>query len=291
MTNANNWGRWGASDEYGSLNLVDALVTRAAVDLVREGSVISLAQPMGPAVGVPPHRSRASRFMNKDAGDYALGARSPGGFKFAEDTVLLSTHSGTHMDALAHVWSGDELYNGHPASAIRSNSGAALLGAEKLKPIVTRGILLDLVSLYGAPLPASYPVGRDDLMRAYAKGALSPERGDAVLLRTGWWEDKGAGTEYFDLEPGLSAEGASWLAEQEVAVVGADNYAVEVQPDPGGMTFPAHLELIHRHGVPLIENLNLTELARARATAFMFVLAPIGMHGSTAASVTPLAIL
>jgi kynurenine formamidase len=230
--------------------------------------------------------------MNKDAGDYALGARAPGGFKYAEDSVLFSTHSGTHIDALAHVWSGDTLYNGHPASSTRSGSGAGSLGAEKLKPIVTRGVLLDFVAATGAPLTASQPIGRAELEQAYERIGVTPQPGDAVLTRTGWWESKGAaGAEYFDLEPGISGEGALWLAQHDVAVVGADNYAVEVQPDPDGMTFPAHLELMHRHGVPLIENLDLTELAEAGATTFLFVLAPIPLEGSTAAPVTPLAVL
>ena len=62
--------------------------------------------------------------MDRDAGDYALGARAPGGFKFAEDTVQFPTHSGTHVDALSHVWAGAHLYNGHPETSTRSTRGS-----------------------------------------------------------------------------------------------------------------------------------------------------------------------
>ncbi|WP_104197257.1 cyclase family protein [Cryobacterium sp. M15] len=286
-----NWGRWGASDEIGAPNLVDPAKILDAVALVTQGRIISLAQPIGPTAGVPPHRNKGSRFMDRDAGDYALGARSPGGFRFAEDTVQLSTHSGTHMDALAHAWEGDELYNGHSSANVRSTLGAKKLGADKLRPGVTRGVLLDFVSINGVSLPPSTPIGPVELVDAYQRAKVTPAPGDAVLLRTGWWESTGSSAEYFDLEPGLSNNGARWLSDRDVAYVGADNYAVEVQPDPDGATFPVHLRLIHKFGVPLIENLDLAELAAAGASTFLLVLAPVGFQGSTGSPLNPLAVL
>lgn len=286
-----NWGRWGDLDEQGSLNLIDAQKVLDGIGLVRTGQVVPLSQPIGPKAGVPRHRNKGSRFMDRDAGDYALGARSPGGFRFAEDTVQLSTHSGTHVDALAHVWSGEELYNGHPAASIRSTSGAQKLGADKLRPVLTRGVLVDLVADFGTTLAPSTPVDAADLIAAYDRADITPSPGDAVLLRTGWWAAMGHKSEYFDREPGLSDDGARWLADQDVALVGADNYAVEVQPDPGGAHFPVHLRLLHRHGIPLIENMDLESLAALGATTFLFVLAPIALQGSTGAPAAPLAVL
>lgn len=287
----NNWGRWGDDDEQGALNLVGSRTVLAALALPTEGRIISLAQPIGPNAGVAPHRNKMSRFMDRDAGDYALGARSPGGFRFAEDTVMMSTHSGTHVDALAHVWSGDQLFNGHSSAATRSTAGAQKLGADKLSPVLTRGVLIDLVEASGGPLPPSTPVDAKDLIRAYSRADIVPKPGDAVLLHTGWWQSRGSTEEYFDREPGLSDDGARWLADQDVALVGADNYAVEVQPDPAGATFPVHLRLLHRHGVPLIENLDLTALAESGASTFLFVLSPLLLEGSTGSPVTPLAVL
>ncbi|MFC3243962.1 cyclase family protein [Gordonia humi] len=250
-----------------------------------------MAQPAGAAAGVPAHRNGSARYMDRDAGDYALGARSPNGFRFAEDTVTISTHSGTHVDALSHTWSGDQLYNGHSSANIRSTSGARRLGAEKLRSVVTRGILVDLVEDNGGPLAPSTPVGADALERAYATAGTEPQIGDAVLLRTGWWDPAKSPAEYFDLEPGLDIGAARWLADHDVAIVGADNYAVEQQPSPDGSTFPVHLHLIHKFGIPLIENLDLDELAATGRKVFVFVFAPIPLAGSTASPVTPLAIL
>ena len=63
----------------------------------------------------------------------------------------LPLHLGTHVDALCHAWCEDRLYNGFPGDTIRSTTGAARLGVEKMPPLVTRGVLLDL-TMHG-PLP------------------------------------------------------------------------------------------------------------------------------------------
>lgn len=289
-----NWGRWGADDEVGALNLVTPEVTRRAAGLVRDGRTFTLAQPLGPSSPSPAHRPRPARYMNRDAGDYALGARTPGGFKFAEDTVQFPTHSGTHVDALSHAWAGEHLYNGHPEASIRSTRGAQRCGAEQLTPVVTRGVLVDLMAVEGGPLPPRAAVEPADLERGIAESGVAPEPGDAVLIRTGWWESHGTAGDYFADEPGITGDAAAWLAGRDVALVGADNYAVERQlaEEPG---FPAHLVLLHQHGVPLIENLDLGDLAAALGEAgrstFLLLFAPVPLVGSTGSPVTPVAVL
>lgn len=292
-----NWGRWGDEDQAGALNLVTPEVTRRAVGLVRSGRTLALAQPLGPSSPSPGHRPRPARFMNRDAGDYALGARTPGGFRFAEDTVQFPTHSGTHVDALSHAWEGEHLYNGHPQASTRSTRGAQRCGAEHLVPVVTRGILVDLVTRAGGPLAPRTAVEPADIERGILESGVTPERGDAVLFRTGWWEShgtpSGGSAEYFADEPGITGDSAAWLAARDVALVGADNYAVERQTDEPG--FPAHLVLLHRHGVPLIENLDLGDLATALGEAgrstFLLLFAPIPLVGSTGSPVNPVAVL
>lgn len=286
-----NWGRWGPDDEAGALNLLTAQVVQHSVGLVRDGTVLSLAQPLGPSANVAPHRRPPARFMDRDAGDYALGARSPAGFKFAEDTVQMATHSGTHLDALSHAWEGEDLYNGHPAAGVRSTLGAQRCGADKLRPVVTRGVLLDLVAAAGGPLEPATRVTAADVEAAYQAADVEPRSGDAVLLRTGWWERGACATDYHHDEPGLTLDAAQWLAEHEAAVVGADNYAIEVQPSAPGTVFPVHLCLLHRHGVPLLENLDLSALAAHGRATFLFLLAPLPLVGSTASPVAPVAVL
>lgn len=291
MRDENSWGQWGAEDEAGSLNFVTPEIVKKSIGLVETGEIIALAQNLGSDAAVAPHRKLPSRFMDRDAGDYALGARAPGGFKFAEDTVQFATHSGTHVDALSHAWSGDHIYNGHSASHTRSTKGAQKCGAEKLKPIITRGILIDLVEFLGEPLEKSFQISQKNLEDYYASHKLIAQSGDAILIRTGWAEQGLDRHVYHEVEPGLTLEAAQWLVKREISIVGADNYAVETQPSPPETNFPVHLYLIHQNGVPLIENLVLNELSTRNRKTFLFIMSPLPLVGSTASPVTPLAVL
>lgn len=62
-----------------------------------------------------------------------------------------------------------------------------------------------------------------------------------ALLRTGWLEaQKDVKRVHFHVEPGIDVEAGLWLAAAEVAMIGADNFAVEVLPFPTGQVFPVH---------------------------------------------------
>jgi len=286
------WGRWGEQDEAGAPNLAGPDQVRRAASLVRSGRVIALAQPLQAATPIPAHRAPMMHFMGRDGGDYAAGAKRPGGFQFAEDTVVLPLHLGTHVDALCHAWCEDLLYNGFPGSSLRSTTGAQRLGVEKLPPLVTRGLLLDLAD--AGPLPDGTAIGRDALEAACTRAGVVPEAGDAVLLRTGWLEAQDGKPNRlisFDAEPGLDEAGARWLAEAGVALVGADNFAIEVLPFPAGKVFPVHQLLLRDHGVPLLEGMRLKPLAEAGAIQFLFMAAPLPLKGATGSPLTPVAVL
>lgn len=286
-----NWNRWGKADERGALNLITAEKTLAAAGLVREGRVFELAQPIFPGMNIPGHRAGVMHFMGRDGGDYAAGARQPGGFQFAEDTLVMPLHAGTHMDALCHCWHDDRLYNGFPQNGVRSR-GAERLGIEKAGPVVTRGILLDFVKLCGQPLDDARVIGAELLAEAIVAAETDLQPGDAVLLRTGWMEQRGAAAAPdYNAEPGIDLAAAEMLSQAGVALVGADNFAVEVLPFPDRTVFPVHQHLIRDSGIPLLENLVLAPLADAGCTAFMFAMAALPIRGATASPVNPMAIL
>lgn len=286
------WNRWGAEDEAGAPNLIGKEQVRLAAGLVRSGRVIGLAQKISDRLPVPGHRAGVLHFMGRDGGDYAAGAKRPGGFQFAEDTVVLPLHLGTHIDALCHAWCDDCLYNGFPGSTVRSTTRALRCGVEKMPPLITRGVLLDVVRLRGAPARPGETIGRDEVERATAQAGVTLRDGDAVLIRTGWLEsqDAAAGID-FDSEPGIDVEAALWLAESGVAMVGADNFAIEVLPFPQGTVFPVHQRLIRDYGIPLLEGLVLQELGEAGATEFLFAATPLPIVGGTGSPVAPVAVL
>jgi kynurenine formamidase len=286
------WGRWGPDDEIGALNLVGEEQRLAALALVRQGRVVSLAITLGEDTPSAGHRGGFRHFMDRDGGDYPADARRPGGFQFAEDTILLETHSGTHLDALCHVWYDDQLYNGFSSRSIRSTKGATKNSVGMVPPVVTRGILLDFVAEDGAGLQPGDRIALPMITKAFDKIGLAPRDGDVVLLRTGWIEGSAAlGERYFDGEPGIDVEAAEWLAEHGVAVVGADNYAVEAIPFDEGAVFPVHQRLLRDFGVLLLESVSLKELADHNATEFAFVMAALPLMGATASPVHPFAVL
>ncbi len=131
---------------------------------------------------------------------------------------------------LSHVYYEDKLYNGFPASSVTS-LGAYHCGIDKVdgKGITSRGVLLDIVRLRGVETFCELgdPITAAELDEAARKQGVTVERGDIVLVRTGWWArflETGDGA-----EPGAGLDWtcASWLHDHEVAAVAADNLMVE----------------------------------------------------------------
>jgi kynurenine formamidase len=286
------WKRWGNDDERGALNYIGQDEVRRATALVRTGEVLRLAQLLSSKTPVPAHRCGLQHFMGRDGGDYAAGSKRPGGFQFAEDTVVMPLHIGTHVDALCHAWYDDKMYNGFSGNDVRSVRGAEKLGMEKMPPVVTRGILLDIVKLKGGVLVPGEVIDRADLEAAAAAAGVTPGRGDAVLIRTGWLESqKGVKQPSFDVEPGIEIEAARWLAEAGVAIVGADNFAVEVLPFAEGTVFPVHQLLIRDYGMPLLEGMMLDPLVASGRHEFLFIASPLPIVGATGSPLAPVAVL
>jgi kynurenine formamidase len=286
------WGRWGKDDQRGAANLIDAGAVRRAVATVRTGEVLSLALPFrretsSSAVGRPP----LQHFMLRDGADYAAGRPERGGFGFADDCVMMATHGGTHLDALSHVWQDGLMYNGFPASSV-SSSGARACGIEQVGPLVTRAIFVDLVEDGQECLPAGEAIGAERLAVAVAATENEPQPGDALLLRTGWTEAWTDTKLEADRWPGLDRDCAGWIAERDIAIVGADNVAVEVFPssDPDCQV-PLHVALLRDRGIYFCEMLRLQELAARDRSEFMLVLSPLPIDGAVGSPLNPVAIL
>src|SRR5690349_11164377 len=131
-----NWGRWGADDERGTLNLLTPDVVSRSAGLIKRGKVYSLAMPL--AVDGPqwPTRHRTWKVTTHNV--------QPNGRGSADDVVTMHSHSGTHMDALCHVWYDDQLYNGFPAPQHVTSAGATRNSIDHVRSIVGRGLLLDI---------------------------------------------------------------------------------------------------------------------------------------------------
>jgi kynurenine formamidase len=141
-------------------------------------------------------------------------------------------------------------------------------------------------------LPPDHAITPQELQRAEANTGVEVRAGDVVLVRTGYgalWAEP----DQYLRAAGVGGPASRWLAEREVKAVGADNMAWDVMGpiDPElGVTLPGHVLLLVRAGIPIIENLNLEELAAAKVHEFGFVCLPLKMRGATGSPVRPIAI-
>jgi kynurenine formamidase len=91
--------------------------------------------------------------------------------------------------------------------------------------------------------------------------------------------------------PGIGVAAAEWLAKQDPMLVGADNWPVEVAPNPDPqISLPVHQIMLVVNGIHLLENLKLADLAAKRAYEFAFVMQPLKLKGGTGSTVAPIAI-
>ena len=164
-----------------------------------------------------------------------------------------------------HVDGEDVFYNGQKLSEFGDTYGLKRLGVENAGAFFTRGLLLDVAGAKGLEaLPTGYVITDNDLQQTLAATGTTVQPGDVVLIRTGhgrlWMKDNAT---YADGEPGIGLAAARWLSDRKVALVGSDNWAVEVVPaENRERPFEVHQWLLVRQGIYLLENLDLEELAR-----------------------------
>lgn len=313
-----NWGRWGEDDELGTLNFITAEKVRQAASLVRHGKVFPLGVEFGSSgpQGAFGFRHNPIHVMTIDGGDAETLARyGPGWtqnptadqmgnylvdnpFRFNDDMIIMPLQAATQWDAFSHVYYEDKLYNGFPAGSVTS-LGAFHCGIDKVdsKGITSRGVLLDLVRHRGAEVFLEHgnpitPEELDDVVRAQR---VTLERGDIVLIRTGWWARflmTGNKTEPY---AGLDWRCARWLHDHEIAAIAADNLQVE-DPVSGieGLFLPFHLLCLRDMGLMLGEYWDLTALAADCAAdgvyEFQLIAPPLRVVGGVGSPVNPIAI-
>jgi kynurenine formamidase len=280
--------KWGASDERGSANhMTPALVLNAA-RLIRTGDVIELGHVL--RAGMPIQATRRFDLHTKRT---VINPQSNQRGSNEEVVTTELGQVGTQFDGFAHQSHGDSLYNCFTISDTSTRTGFTKLGIENVGTLMTRGVLIDVAGLKGVDtLPDAYEITVQDVQQALHKQTLTLRPGDAVLIHTGWgrlWEQDNA--RYMKSAPGIGVAAAEWLVTQDPLLVGADNGPVEVSPNPDmQISLPVHQIMLVVHGIHLLENLKLDELAAKGVHEFAFVMQPLKIQGSTGSTVAPVAI-
>jgi kynurenine formamidase len=292
--------RYGADDEAGALNEIDAAAVLRGLATVRAGRVHDLGHVLDARSPAFPGRvftqqlTTAAHAVNRrrpDGGPDGLGANGVG---WIVEHVQATSQMGTHVDGLNHLQIGDRTYNGHRLADIVEEHGTNRLGIDTLPQVVTRGLLLDVAALRGVDrLGPGDVVTPDDADAALARIGTTVQPGDAVLFHTGWgrlWDDDPA--TYPTGEPGPGMALASWLVERRVALTGCDTWSYgPVPPEDPARPFEVPQTLNVHHGVVVAENLRLRDVAAAGVGEFLFVLAHPKLRGATGAWVAPLAVV
>ncbi|EPX85548.1 cyclase family protein [Salipiger mucosus] len=282
---------WGADDQIGAANRLSPELARTAAELVTEGEVYSLGAEI--SANTPAYGGRFFNLTVHETGQIGL----PEGFAsnkatFLDDMYLAYVGVGSQIDGLGHLGIDNVYYNCNEASDFAKSDGLTRLGIENVPNMVTRGVLLDMTEQLGSEvLDAGTAFGPEEIRaQAEAQGTELRE-GDVVLFHTGWLSLVGEDNErYLSGEPGLSPDGARFLAELGVIAVGADKYGVEAIPLPSGTVGEVHQIMLAENGIYLLENMNTANLAEDDVHEFMFVLGPTKVKGGVQALVNPTAI-
>jgi kynurenine formamidase len=280
--------KWGAGDERGSANHMGKESVLRAAKLIKTGEHIELAHvlsPAGPFFGTRRFDVHTKRtFMNPQANR-----------RGSNEEILISEMGqvGTQFDGFAHQTIGDSLYNCFKQDDISTRGGFTKLGIEKVGTLMTRGVLIDVAGLKGVDmLGDTYEITPQDLQQALAKQGVKLQKGDAVIIHTGWgmlWGKDNA--RYVKTCPGIGIAAAEWLVKQDPMLIGADNWPVEVAPNPDKeISLPVHQILLPINGVHILENLKLDELVAKKVYEFAFIIQPLKMKGFSGATVAPIAV-
>jgi len=296
-----NWGRWGEADQRGTLNHIGAETLKSAAAEVRAGKLFNLGLRFdreGPQLG----RGRFNPMVYATDLFTPLNPAVPN-VCYSDDVIHMPLQCATQWDALGHVHYDGQLYNGCNARECLTEKGALKMGINHLAApgILSRGVLLDIARLKGAPrLPLDYAITVDDLNAAAEKQGVRFATGDILLVRTGHMQrftEDGDRVAFMGLQPGLSYTCAEWCHDKSLAAVAADNMAVEILHLEGmqsDMPLAFHMLALRDMGMPLGEMFNLEAMAADCASdgrySFMLSAPPLEVTGGFGSPVNPLAL-
>lgn len=283
--------KWGADDQLGAFNMNGPERTLEAVKLVTTGKTYRLGVESNTKMpSYPPRYFHLTVLTPNQAPGQSLGDNK---FNYADEIISGWMGTGSQLDGLGHAAIDDVYYNGkHGRDFIRSD-GLTMYGTHQIPAVVTRGVLIDIAACRKTDMLVENTVfNSEDIKACAAAQGTEIRKGDVVLFNTGWLNllDKDA-ARFGKSNPGIGHDGSKYLASLDVMAVGADTWALEVIPcENPKIMFPVHQELLTRHGIYILENMDTRELAKDKAYEFMFVLGAARMTGAVQMIINPVAI-
>jgi kynurenine formamidase len=278
-----NWGRWGAEDQLGSVNLITTAKRKQALSLAKTGQTVSLVHN--------PITDKAED--NNNPWEHTMLQ----GFNMDRYAVSYHGYAHSHMDALCHILYKDQTYNGYARAVVNTEKGCTKLGIDNLKQgLITRAVLLDIPRLKNVPyLEPGTAVYQEDVEAWEKMAGVKIQSGDVILLRTGRWSrrEKVGPWNVGRSAAGFHASVIPFIKERGVAIVGSDA-ASEVTPSMvEGVALPVHTLLITALGANILDNQDLETLAEVCAKLkrweFMITINPMPVTGGTGSPMNTIA--
>ncbi|HXG02634.1 MAG TPA: cyclase family protein, partial [Candidatus Binatia bacterium] len=232
-----NWGRWGADDELGTVNLITPAKRRQAARLVEDGVSVTCSRPISTEITADttfqPLRFMVDSGEGRDTASLERILERRGASEFIG--MVFHGYTITHVDTPAHYFWQGRLYNGRSCNLITSREGAQVESVDLLRDgVVSRGVLLDVAAVRGRWLGAGEGVVPEDLEAAEKAQGVQVEEGDVLLVRTGYYARRlaeGPRNPMKDGSPAVHVAAAPWLRERGVAMLGSDTHN-DVAPLP-----------------------------------------------------------
>jgi hypothetical protein len=334
-----NWGEFGPDDQRGRMNYVTREKVLQGVAEVKEGLTFVLSLPLdypgGNALNPRRHPPRIAATQRNGKQNFAYEVRQDNPMQtdvVCDDLVLLTLQYSTQWDSFAHVGAlfdadGDGkpepvFYNGFRAGehikparenaqaeswAKYEGTRAEALGIQNLAEhgAQGRGVMIDLHAHYGRKREA---VGYDGLMRIIEQDKVAVERGDIVCLHTGFAElilelKRNPSPDLLHNTctglDGRDEKLLQWVTDSGLAVLAADNYAVELfsttpwKANESHAMLPLHQHCLFKNGIHLGELWYFTPLAKwlreHKRNRFLLTAPPLRLPGAVGSPATPIA--
>jgi len=289
---AQDWtkSKWGPDDEVGAANYMTPELVVKAASLVKTGKTYALGIPVDTKTpAYPPRTFKITIVQPGQAGNSGLG---PNKATYNDDILDTWVGIGSQLDGLGHLGVDHVYYNGNKLADFADPTGLKKLGIEKVPPMVTRGVLLDMAAYYDTDIvKEGTAFNVKEIEDVAKKQGVEIRQGDVVIFHTGWLGLIGKDDKRYSAgEPGLGVEGAKYLTGKGVVAVGADTWAVETIPFETKNVFEVHQTLLAMNGTYILENMDTAALAKDKAYEFLFVLGQPRWRGGVQSMINPIAI-
>ena len=285
---------WGADDQIGSANWVSADRTLNAASLIKQGKSVPLGIVIGPNTPAFPPRSLSLQVVqpNQQGGQKLAEFGYQGNYN--DDLLQTWIGIGSQLDGLGHMGEDGYYYNCLDEKEISALSGLTKLGTHAVPPLVARAVIVDMAKHFGTDtMAAGAHFGELEIKAAMANQNVTVNEGDIVLFHTGWTDGMLTNDPmaWGSTQPGLTNEGAVYMASLKPMAVGADTWGLEaIPPKPGDKVFYGHVTLLKDHGIYILETMNTGALVRDGVNEFMFVLGQPRIQGTVQAMINPVAL-